>query len=170
MGAADLDIAYGLAMDGIGDVYVTGESEGGWGAPINAHAGGDDVFVVKFSRQEPEIDIKANGSDSTITITQGDALSVNIIGQDADWWILMKTSGALPNQWYHFDYPSRSWMLGRSPTRQSGLIAVSSKKLPGTSSLAPGSYTFYFAVDMIMNGTIDSSAAFFDKIKVIINP
>lgn len=28
----------------------------------------------------------------------------------------------------------------------------------------------YFAVDMIMNGSIDVSAAFFDKIKVIINP
>jgi outer membrane protein assembly factor BamB len=177
MGAADLDIAYGVAIDGVGDVYVTGESEGGWGAPLNAHAGGTDVFVTKFSRQDPEIDIKANGSDSTIIITQGEALSVivnldprGLNGQDADWWILKKTSGSLPNQWYHFDYPSRSWMLGRSPTRQGGLFDVSSKKLPGTSGLAAGTYTFYFAIDMIMNGSIDVSAAYFDKVKVIIDP
>lgn len=177
MGGSDVDHAYGVAIDGVGDVYVIGESEGGWGAPLNAHAGGSDAFVIKFSRQDPEIDIKANGSDSTITITQGDALSVTVnldprglIGQNADWWILMKTSGSLPKNWYYFHLPSRTWMLGRSPTRQTGLSDVSSKKLPGTSGLAPGTYTFYFAVDMNMNGTIDVGAAYFDTIRVIINP
>lgn len=177
IGGAGDDYGYSIAVDGSGDVYVCGISVSTWGSPINAHAGGTDAFVIKFSLSNPEPDIKANGSDSTITIAHGDPLSVTIEldpgeqdGENADWWILMQTSDSPPNNWYYFDYPSRSWMLGRSPTRQSGLFAVSSKKVPGTSGLAVGTYTFYFAVDMIMNGTINVSAAFYDKIKVIINP
>jgi hypothetical protein len=61
-------------------------------------------------------------------------------------------------------------MLGRSPTRQGSLFDVSSKKVPKTSGLTSGTYTFYFAVDMAMNGSIDAALAYYDKVKVIINP
>ena len=91
-------------------------------------------------------------------------------GEDADWWVLMKTSDPKPNNWYYLDMPARTWMLGRSPTRQGNLFDVSSKKVPKTSGLAPGTYTFYFAVDMAMNGSIDAGQAYCDKVKVTINP
>ena len=137
--------------------------------------GATDIYFNNVSLPLP--DIKANGSDGPVTITQGDALLITIdfnagiqFGEDADWWILMKTSDPKPNNWYYFDMPTRTWMLGRSPTRQGSLFDVSSKKVPKTSGLAPGTYTFYFAVDMVMNGSIDVSQAFYDKVKVTINP
>lgn len=164
-------------MDGIGNLYAAGYSNSTWGLPVNAHAGGRDAFVAMLGPSSPVPDIKANGSDSTITITQGDALSVTLEldvgemdGEDADWWILMKTDDPPPNKWLYFDLPTKSWLLGRSATRQGSLFDVSSRKVPKTAGLAAGTYTFYFAVDMVMNGVIDVGATFYDKIKVIINP
>jgi hypothetical protein len=48
MGSAGVDGGYGMAVDGSGNVYVTGEAEAAWGTPVNAHAGGSDAFVAKF--------------------------------------------------------------------------------------------------------------------------
>jgi hypothetical protein len=148
------------------DVYVV------WNDRRN---GNYDIYFNTASSPIP--DIKANGSDGPITITQSDPLIVTIdfdagiqTGEEADWWVLMKTSDPKPNNWYYFDMPTRSWMLGRSPTRQGSLFDVSSKKVPKTSGLAPGTYTFYFAVDMVMNGSIDVGQAYYDKVKVTINP
>jgi hypothetical protein len=36
----------GIAVDGNGGVYVSGESAAAWGTPLHPHAGGDDVFVA----------------------------------------------------------------------------------------------------------------------------
>jgi hypothetical protein len=178
LGSGGSDTGEAIAMNDSGNVYAAGQSAATWGTPVNGFTGGSDAFVAKFVEYSaPEPDIKANGSDSTITITQGDALSVNIElspgsqdGEDADWWILMKTSDPKPNNWYYFNVPTKSWMLGRSVTLQRSLFDVDSKKVPKTSGLTPGTYTFYIAVDMVMNGAIDVSEAFYDKIKVIINP
>ncbi len=47
-GTTDRDIAYGLALDVNGNVYVTGLSYYNWGSPVNPHPqlGGDDSIVV----------------------------------------------------------------------------------------------------------------------------
>jgi hypothetical protein len=49
MGSAGDDHGRGIAVDGSGNVYVTGTSLGTWGIPVNAHAGGSDAFVAKLN-------------------------------------------------------------------------------------------------------------------------
>jgi hypothetical protein len=180
LGGSGDDKGYGIAVDSKGAVYVTGGTASldfPTKNPIQAsHAGEFDSFITKIYKS-PVPDIKANGSDGPITITQGDTLAVileldagGLNGEDADWWLLMKTSDPKPNNWYYFDMPTHSWMLGRSTTRQGSIFNVSSRKVPKTSGLAPGTYTFFFAVDLAMNGLIDVSQAFYDRVKVTINP
>ncbi|MEW5939279.1 MAG: Ig-like domain-containing protein, partial [Chloroflexota bacterium] len=42
------DAGSNIAFDLSGEAYVTGRSFATWGAPINAHAGNDDVFVARL--------------------------------------------------------------------------------------------------------------------------
>ncbi len=43
------DFGTGIAVDGSGNVYVSGYSDATWGSPVNAHAGSDDAFAVKLN-------------------------------------------------------------------------------------------------------------------------
>ena len=43
------DVGNGIAVDSGGNVYVTGDSNGTWGFPLNAYSGGYDIFVLKLS-------------------------------------------------------------------------------------------------------------------------
>ena len=47
-GSSNTDEGYGIAIDGSGNVYVTGHSLATWGSPLHAHSGGDDIFVLKL--------------------------------------------------------------------------------------------------------------------------
>jgi len=42
------DIGHGIAVDGSGNVYVTGYGWDTWGSPIRAHAGSRDAFAAKL--------------------------------------------------------------------------------------------------------------------------
>jgi hypothetical protein len=51
-GSGNWDSGYGIAVDGSGNVYVTGRSNAGWGGPLHPH-GGDgyaDIVVLKLDR------------------------------------------------------------------------------------------------------------------------
>ena len=53
-GSADGDSGYGIALDGSGNIYVTGGSQVTWNgpgavAPLNPHAGSGDIVVVKLN-------------------------------------------------------------------------------------------------------------------------
>jgi hypothetical protein len=47
-GSADFEGSNSVAVDGNGNVYLTGNSEGTWGTPIRAYSGGYDAFVAKL--------------------------------------------------------------------------------------------------------------------------
>jgi uncharacterized repeat protein (TIGR01451 family) len=50
MGSSDIDGGHGIAVDGSGDVYVTGYSNASWDTPIDPHGGPHyDVFVARLN-------------------------------------------------------------------------------------------------------------------------
>ncbi len=72
---------------------------------------------------------------------------------------------------FYFDL-NLSWTQGIFVTHQGPLFnlpTVEISTIP-VSALPPGTYTFYFAVDLDMNGTIDLSDLFFDSVVVNIAP
>jgi hypothetical protein len=116
------------------------------------------------------IDIKANGSDGPVTITQLDNLSVAVAldpgiysGVQADWWVLANT----PFGWYY--YKSSGWGPGISVTYQGSLFDLASKEVLNTSGLPIGTYNFYFGVDGNVNGLIDGPL-YYDSVEVNITP
>jgi len=48
-GSGDDDYGQGIAVDGSGNVYVTGHSYATWGSPLHAYSGGYDIFVLKLN-------------------------------------------------------------------------------------------------------------------------
>ncbi|MCX6565099.1 MAG: SBBP repeat-containing protein [Candidatus Aminicenantes bacterium] len=48
LGGTDDDEGHGIAVDSLGNVEVTGESDATWGSPIHPYSGGGDAFVAKF--------------------------------------------------------------------------------------------------------------------------
>jgi len=53
LGGSAYDQANALAVDGKGSVYVAGESDATWGAPVRAHTSGSDGFVAKIADPAP---------------------------------------------------------------------------------------------------------------------
>ena len=104
------------------------------------------------------VDIKANGSDGPVTIGAADKLEITIslnaggkAGQNADWWAVAAT----PFGWYHYNGGANTWQPGLIVTYQGALLNLSSYQILDITGLPAGTYTFYFGVDMTMNGTVD---------------
>ena len=73
-----------------------------------------------------------------------------------------------PFGWYYYDKVTK-WSPGQSVTHQGALFDLSPRQVLNTSSLTtPGLYKFYFAVDMIMNGSIDMDEIYYDSVNVTI--
>ncbi|MBU0494485.1 MAG: SBBP repeat-containing protein [Chloroflexi bacterium] len=49
LGTTTDDTAYGIAVDGSGNVYATGYSWGTWGSPVRAYTGSVDAWVAKLA-------------------------------------------------------------------------------------------------------------------------
>lgn len=135
----------------------------------------DQVDGVIFSQitipTQPVADIKVNGSDTPISITTADTLSFAVelqagdqVGNNADWWWLAST----PWGWYHYQFDSNSWARGLTVSDQGAASDFSATD--SLSGLPAGSYTFYFGVDMIMNGAVDLGDIYYDSAEVNVSP
>jgi|Deesub1362A_J573_1020465.scaffolds.fasta_scaffold00162_33 hypothetical protein len=122
---------------------------------------------------DPVPDIKANGSDGPVNVSQGSVLSVTVTldpgnraGDDADWWMAANT----PFGWY--SYNGTDWIYAGpsytdlTVTYQQPLSSYGPVEILNTTGLPLGKYTFYFAVDMIMNGLPDMDQKYLDKVIV----
>jgi uncharacterized protein YkwD len=107
--------------------------------------------------EEPSVNILANGSDGPITVAPGSKVRVEAsfdagtqAGVKADWWVVAHT----PSGWYSY-VRSKGWVYGLRPYMQGPLFNVSSAVLVN-GSLSKGEYTFFFAVDTLVNGKVDT--------------
>lgn len=171
---------YGLSGYGnAGDIPIIGD----WDSD-----GDDNIGVYRPSTEEfftnnnvpnisanPVPDIKANGSDGPITIEKSNTLSVNVsliagsgMGIDCDWWVVVAT----PFGWYYFDVGTMNWIYAGSSytdlsyTHQGPLFNLSPFEVLNISGLPEGTYTFYFAIDTNMNGSLDSDQLYYDAVSV----
>jgi V8-like Glu-specific endopeptidase len=104
-------------------------------------------------------DIKANGSDKPVTISEGEMLVLTISldpgrleGQLADWWLVAEST--LGQFWFEL---RSGWIRSDTPILAYGgpLITIDSYSVLETTGLQAGEYDVYFAVDDNANGIPD---------------
>jgi len=79
-GSSGDDYGSGIARDSWGNVYVTGHSKA-WGSPLNAHAGWDDIVVIKTADPTMPGDADENGEINAGDITMVERM---ILGWNAE--------------------------------------------------------------------------------------
>jgi immune inhibitor A len=119
---------------------------------------------------QPDTSINANGSAGPISITQSDTLQIKVSlttygsTANADFWLAYKTASG----WFHYDNTSKTWQSGLGVTHQGPMMDINNKKAFQKSGLAPGVYTFYFGVDMDMNGKVTKSVLYKSEVQVTV--
>lgn len=98
------------------------------------------------------VQVKANGQDGPITVTPSDPVSIEIsldpgykAGQNADWWIAVKTPFAPPIDWYTY-VDLTGWLPGINLYAQECLFDLSPYEVLNM-TLPVGNYIFYFAIN-----------------------
>jgi hypothetical protein len=119
------------------------------------------------------VDVKVNGSDGPITLTQADTLTVTLamdnggVTTNADYWVAM-------NAPFGFLFDSATgWGQTAAPFRQGPLTSFGPTVLFTTSlaGVPTGTYTFYFGVDMTMDGALTVGSLTYDAATVhVISP
>ena len=113
-------------------------------------------------------DIKVNGSDGPITLSQSDTLSITVAlnnnGQtdNADWWLAADTPFGL--YFFTFDGWTDAWV----PGYQGPLFYLDSFEVLNmpVSGLPAGTYTLYFGVDTVMDGNVTWDGVYYDTVVV----
>jgi hypothetical protein len=49
LGGSGTDTGFGIAVDGSGNAYVTGDSSATWGSPVRAYTAGADAFAATIA-------------------------------------------------------------------------------------------------------------------------
>ncbi|MEW6608338.1 MAG: right-handed parallel beta-helix repeat-containing protein [bacterium] len=128
---------------------------------------GSDEYVEEI--QPPVPDIKANGSDGTITTSGTVSITIELnsggyAGQNADWWHVAET----PFGWYRYQVSGNTWVPGLTVSYQGPLFNLTPPFNTLNTPLPSGTYIIYFGVDMNMNGGIDFDSLYYDRVVVIV--
>ena len=137
---------------------------------------GTFTLTGSTSNSNPVADIKANGNDTTQTVTSGSSVVITVAldsgnktGTAADWWVLYKDSS---NNWKYYNLSAMvsTTSVTTSPTYQGNLGTLATYTVLSTTSLPTGTYTFYFGVDTTKDGvlTTGSSNLFYDSVSVVV--
>jgi hypothetical protein len=89
LGSGGSNTGEGVAVDGIGNVYVAGNSSAPWGSPVGSFNGGEDAFAAKLDSSGTLVWNTFFGSNSTDTgegVTLDGSGNVYVAGfSDATW-------------------------------------------------------------------------------------
>jgi hypothetical protein len=89
LGGSNEDFSCGIAVDVIGNIYVTGLSGGSWGSPVNSFKGTTDAFVARLNSSGiPQWNMFLGGSneDFGYGITVDDSGNIFVIGYSESNW------------------------------------------------------------------------------------
>ena len=118
----------------------------------------------------PLPDVKANGQDGPIVVSQSTPISIEIsldpgdkTGQNADWWLVELTPSEAIN---YFDLYTGSMVPGLLPTYQGPLFGFGSVPLFNSPNLTVGTHIFCFGVDINMDGSLNADSLYYDCVSV----
>ena len=118
----------------------------------------------------PIPDIKANSEDGPITVSLETPVSISVslnsdilAGQNADWWVAKSNPSGTFNC---YNLSAGAMVPGLSPTYQGPLFNLGTTNLINYSELNAGTHTFYFGVDLKMNGSLDMDFIYYDSVSV----
>ena len=152
------DLFHGLSLQPEGKILGVGGTfaNANWNLVLMRFHGGSALTGII-----PNITV-SSGNPFILT---GQLNTGSMSGQNADWWVGVNIASSPPDDWYHYDLTS-GWMPGKTPTYQGPLFDLSPYDISGMSGLPVGTYTFYLAVDMDMNGLLDMDQIYYDSVQV----
>ena len=96
-GSGEEESGNSIAVDGSGNVYVTGHSETTWGSPVRAYTSSSDAFVAKLDyHTPPTVSSAARDSDTQITVTLSDLADAATITKANDGGFTVTETGGAP--------------------------------------------------------------------------
>ncbi len=122
--------------------------------------------------EHPVPQVIVNGSTDAANVLNRENVTVTIQldpkdfdGKKADWWVLYEYR----NRFYYYDSSNGKWRRGSSYYKQDTMTNTGPITVKNDSRSAKGAYTYYFGVDINMNGNKDGGQYFEDSITVNVN-
>ncbi len=118
--------------------------------------------------QCPKPIINANGAAGSLDLAQNDSLLVTIdldpgahADENADMWVAVYTFAG----WFYFDPTANAWS-DQPVVHQAALSAFTPAILLKGAGLPPGVYTFYFVLDLSMDGLFTMDKLYYESVEV----